>query len=69
MKTFIVLVLTVTALFVWQRNSEPPAPARAPATRKAAAQTAEVNWPKNSLDQARRVVDQVRTLREQNEQR
>ncbi len=69
MKTFIVLALTVTALFVWQRNSDQPAPAKAPAMRTAPAQTKEVNWPKNSLDQARRVVDQVRTLREQNEQR
>jgi hypothetical protein len=69
MKTFIVLVLTVTALFVWQRNSGQPAPAKTPATRSAPAQTARMNWPKNSLDQARRVVDQVRVSREQNEQR
>ena len=69
MKTFIVLLLTVTALFVWQRNSGQPAPAKGAASRTGPAQTKEVNWPKNSLDQARRVVDQVRTLREQNEQR
>lgn len=68
MKTFVVLVLTVTALFLWQRNSG-HAPAGQPrAALKTEAKISAPAWPKASIDRARQVAAQVRTLREENQQ-
>ncbi|HEY1582629.1 MAG TPA: hypothetical protein VGF73_05985 [Chthoniobacterales bacterium] len=75
MKTFFVLVLSVTALFVWQRKAEEagnatPRPAvNADITTAAQPSVSEHNWAKNSLDRAHEVMDQVRETREQNDQR
>jgi hypothetical protein len=69
MKTFLVLVLTVTALFLWQRNSDQAVESTTPVVnRSAPAPVSEHDWPKNSLDSARRVANQVRAIRAQNEQ-
>ena len=70
MKTFLVLVLTVTALFLWQRNSDRPAEKAPPVKNNPApVQVSGHDWTKNSLDSARRVANQVRAIRAQNEQR
>ena len=74
---FLVLVLSVTALFVWQREGEkaaladkariaPPSAATAAAIPRPVSQH---NWAKNSLDRAQAVADQVRQTRAENEQR
>jgi hypothetical protein len=72
MKTFLLLVLTVTALFIWQRNGKPTAtetkatremPA---ATSSPARPTSDHNWAKHSLDRAHAVADQMRKSREEN---
>jgi len=74
MKTFLVLVLSVAALFVWQRrgNDAPqPAPAQSAATESAAAPSPRVvwehDWAKHSIDRTHEVLDQVRQTRDQNE--
>ncbi len=75
MKTFLLLVLCVSALFVWQREGEKAAMANKPRIATPSAATASPrpvskhNWAKNSLDRAHAVADQVRQTREQNEQR
>ena len=66
---FLLLVLTVIALFVWQRNGNPgdaetkviPVSANASPARPVSSH----NWAKNSLDRAHEVADQVRKSREQ----
>ena len=69
MKTFLVLVLSVTALFVWQREGEQSAVAHKPRRATPSAATAsprpvsEHNWAKNSLDRAHAVADQVQQSR------
>jgi hypothetical protein len=75
MKTFLLLVLSLAALFVWQRQSHEdvtatkpqvetrPAPAAAPRP------VSEHNWAKHSLDRTHEVMDQVQQSREQNEPR
>ena len=70
MKTFLVLVLSVTALFVWQRSGEKEAVnEKKTATEKVAPVAAtprpvsEHNWAKHSLDRAHAVADQVRESR------
>lgn len=74
MKTFLVLVLSVTALFVWQREGEKSAVANKPrrATPSAATTSprpaSEHNWAKNSLDRAHAVADQVQQSRAGNNQ-
>jgi hypothetical protein len=74
MKTFLVLVLSVAALFVWQRQGSDVRPATKPqiATRSAPTTApppvSEHNWAKHSIDRAREVADQVRQSREQNGQ-
>ncbi|HEX4666608.1 MAG TPA: hypothetical protein VH207_08405 [Chthoniobacterales bacterium] len=74
MKTFLVLVLSVTALFVWQREGEKNAVANKPRSAMPSAATAsprpvsEHNWAKNSLDRARAMVNQVQQSRAGNEQ-
>ena len=74
MKTFLVLVLSVTALFVWQREEEKGAVANKPRHATPSAATAsprpvsEHNWAKNSLDRAHVVADQVQQSRAGNNQ-
>jgi hypothetical protein len=74
MKTFLVLVLSVTALFVWQREGEKNAMANKPRRATPSAATAsprpvsEHNWAKNSLDRTHAVMNQVRQSRAGNEQ-
>lgn len=75
MKTFLILGLSAAVFFVWQRESDKPAPtATAPRTSAAAtaAPTArpvsEHNWAKHSLDRAQEAADQVRSVRDENEQ-
>lgn len=75
MKTFLVLVLSVTALYLWQRsgdsdavNENKPGAAKvatAPATPRP---VYEHDWAKHSLDRAHAVADQVRETRQSNEQ-
>ncbi len=75
MKMFLVLVLSVTALFLWQRGGEKAATAdksgiEAPtAAIPPVRPVSEHNWAKHSLDRAHEVADQVRQTREENEQR
>jgi len=69
MKTFLVLVLTVTALFLWQRNSDRAVESTPAVVNKPApAQVSEHDWAKHSIDSARRVANQVQTIRAQNDQ-
>lgn len=69
MKMFLVLVLTVTALFLWQRNSDRLVESTPPVVNnRAPTQVSEHDWAKNSLDSAQRVANQVRTIRAENEQ-
>ncbi|MDQ3546242.1 MAG: hypothetical protein M3429_06960 [Verrucomicrobiota bacterium] len=75
MKIFVVLVLTVTALFVWQRSgndgAQPASPALEPATNVApvvAQPVSEHNWAKHSIDRAHEVANQVQETRRQDEQ-
>jgi hypothetical protein len=74
MKTFLVLVLSVTALFVWQREGEKSAGANKPPRATQSAATAlprpvsEHNWAKNSLDRAHVVADQLQQSRAGNNQ-
>ncbi|HEY2713663.1 MAG TPA: hypothetical protein VGI60_14205 [Chthoniobacterales bacterium] len=72
MKTFMVLVLTVVALFVWQRGNNPgetSAPNASPklvATPAPAAASAQ-SWAKNSIDRTHEAIEQVRRMREEKE--
>ena len=70
MKTFLVLALSVTALYLWQRSGERDAvPENKAAVAKVATAPAsprpvsEHNWAKHSLDRAHEVADQVRETR------
>lgn len=70
---FLLLVLTVAALFVWQRSGNNNAATGAPpGTTLAVPATPrpvyEHDWAKHSLDRAHDVADQVRKSRRQNEQ-
>ena len=70
---FLVLVLTVTALFVWQRSGNNEPATGAPLATKAAVPATprpvyEHDWAKHSLDRANEVANQVRRSRQQNEQ-
>jgi hypothetical protein len=74
MKTFLVLVLSVTALYVWQRSGHSDAVTEnKPTVEKVAVALAtprpvsEHNWAKHSLDRTHEVMDQVQQSREQNE--
>lgn len=74
MKTFLVLVLSVTALFVWQRSGEKNAVSKnKPAVEKVGPvavtprPVSEHNWAKHSLDRAHAVADQVRESRQPGE--
>ena len=75
MKTFLVLVLGFTALYLWQRNGDRDAVTEnKPAVEKVAMAPAtprpvyEHDWAKHSLDRTHEVMDQVHQSREQNEQ-
>jgi hypothetical protein len=74
MKTFLVLALSVTALYLWQRSgARDAASENKPAVEKAAAAPAtprpvyEHDWAKHSLDRTHEVMDQVQQSREQND--
>ncbi|MEO7723232.1 MAG: hypothetical protein ABIU29_00860 [Chthoniobacterales bacterium] len=74
MKTFLVLVLSVTALFVWQRQNQRAAAPGQPAVGKTTAaavaprQVSEHNWAKYSLDRAHEVANQLQQSRKQNKE-
>ena len=75
MKTFLVLVLSVTALYLWQRSGERDAVTESkPTADKVAAAPAtprpvyEHDWAKHSLDRTHEVMDQVQESRQSNEQ-
>ena len=65
MMRFIVLVLTVAALFLWERNSDRPSAGKTRATASTGTQVSGADWPKRSIDRARAVAGQVQTMREQ----
>ena len=73
MKTFLLLVLTVTALYVWQRQGNDavtatkPKPETSVAAPAAARPVSEHNWAKHSIDRAHEVADQVRKSRQPGE--
>ena len=73
MKTFLLLVLTVTALYVWERQGSDAVTATRPraelpvATPPAARPISEHNWAKHSIDRAHAVADQVRESRQSGE--
>ncbi len=75
MKTFLVLVLSIVAIFVWQRQSAETvtatkAPAKLSFSRPLSrGRCPSINWAKNSLDRAHEVVEQVQLTREHNDQR
>jgi len=75
MKTFLVLVLSLTALFLWQRNGNQetaaqPKPTTVKVTTAAVTPgpVSEHNWAKHSLDRTHEVMDQVQQARRSNEQ-
>ena len=76
MKTFLLLALSVTALYLWQRNGDQDAATDGkPAVEKkvtVAAATpgpvSEHNWAKHSLDRTHEVMDQVHQTRRSNDQ-
>ena len=70
---FLLLVLTVTALFVWQRSGDNDAATSPPPEAKVAGPATprpiyEHDWAKHSLDRANDVANQVRKARQPNEQ-
>jgi hypothetical protein len=73
MRTFLLLVLTVTALYVWQRQGNDAVTATKPRAETAVATRAarpvsEHDWAKHSIDRTHEVANQVRETRRQNEQ-
>jgi hypothetical protein len=77
MKTFVLVVLSVGALYLWQRQgSETSAPVRPAAAAPVASvsrpepahMASQGNWVKSPLDRAHQVADQVRASRSGNEQ-
>ncbi len=73
MKTFLLLVLSVTAVFLWQRNADRdavggnnPTVARVTAAPASPHPVYKHDWAKNSLDRAHEVMDDVAQTREQN---
>jgi hypothetical protein len=75
MKMFLVLVLSLTALFLWQRRSSSDAVSenKPPVTTTVAAPAVprpvyEHDWAKHSLDRTHEVMDQVEQTRRSNEQ-
>ncbi len=75
MKTFLVVALIGTALFIWQRSGDKdaateskPAVAAVTAAPATPRPVSEHNWAKHSLDRAHEVANQVEQSRRQNEQ-
>jgi hypothetical protein len=73
MKTFVVLVLTVTALFLWQRNGTQTTATSPKSEVKAMSQSSsrpasEGDWAKHSIDRAREVAGEVQASRRENQQ-
>jgi len=76
MKTFLVLALSLTAIFIWQRSGDRDAATgdKLAAVEKVVAAPAtprpvyEHDWAKHSLDRTHEVMDQVRETRQSNEQ-
>ncbi len=74
MKIFLLLLLSVIALFVWQRQGNDAAPAPRPRieTRTLATATprpaSERHWTRQSLDRTHEAIDQVRQTRAPDEQ-
>ena len=68
MKTFLILVLSVAALFVWQRGNQEATKKDQAAAAARVSTVSEHDWAKHSLDRAREVRDQVARVRQQNEQ-
>ncbi len=72
MKTFLLVVLTVAALFIWQRKSGHPT-AETKQSEEVTAVVApartisEHNWAKHSLDRAHEVAEQVHQSRGENQ--
>ncbi len=75
MKMFLVLVLSVAALFLWQRQGKENVVATDAASAVASPAPSQPravsghNWAKNSLDRAHEVAGQVQQSREQNDER
>ena len=65
---FLILVLSVTALFIWQRTNHEPARKDAPVATAKAGTVSQHDWAKHSLDRAHEVAEQVARTRQQNEQ-
>jgi len=74
MKMFLLLIFSVTALFVWQRQGNNAVTATKPngvtpiATPTTPRPVSEHDWAKRSLDRAQGVADEVRRTRAQNDQ-
>jgi hypothetical protein len=76
MKMFLLLVLSLTALFVWQRHNssdaasetKPPIAATAVVAVTTPRPVSEHNWAKHSLDRTHEVMDQAHQSRQQGEQ-
>lgn len=67
MRTFLLLALTVGALYLWQQNEQHPAAKKIEKTLNDSSieQTIEQhNWAKHALDRAHEVAGQVKTSRE-----
>ena len=68
MKMFLILVLSVTALFVWQRSNQETTKKDQPPPPTKASTVSQHDWAKHSLDRAHEVANQVTRVRQQNEQ-
>jgi hypothetical protein len=69
-KTFVVLVLTVAALFLWQHNSEQAGGTGSAVNQPASSPSPAVSqhdWAKQSLNRANEAVAAVRTARAQSQ--
>jgi hypothetical protein len=78
MKTFILVIAVLGAVFLWQRQNEHAATptsanvkqtnaASAPVAQPSPRPVSEHDWAKHSLDRAHEVADQVRTARQENQ--
>jgi hypothetical protein len=73
MRTFLLLVLTVTALYVWQRQGNDAVTATKPSAETPVTAPvvprpiSEHDWAKHSIDRAHEVANQVRETRQPGE--
>jgi len=71
MKTFMVLILTVVALFVWQHGNNPGETSARTTTKLAATPAppppSAQSWVKNSLDRTHEAIELDRRMREEKE--